>query len=120
MGKKFDKHSMVILGILVVAIVLFIPMFITPYKENDDTWFHLMNIGLIKNSIQENFWKGFSLKILPFVGNNFGYGTRLFYPPLAHTLGAYLSYFLELVQVPLVDALKIFHFVTFFLAGITM
>jgi len=120
MKKNQKEHIMYILGILFVTIILLLPFIISPYMENDDTWFHIMNIGLIKRSIEENFWNGFTLRILPFVGNNLGYGTRLFYPPLAHTIGAYLTYFTSFFNLNILDSLKIFHFLGMFLSGLTM
>lgn len=120
MRKVFQNHWKCILGIFLVTCVLLFPLFLNPYLENDDTWFHLMNIGLIRNMIHENFLGGLFGKILPFVGNGLGYGTRLFYPPLAHTFGAYLSYGLEFLNLDIVFSLKVFHFITLFLSGITM
>lgn len=120
MRKFFQKHGFALLGIFFISFVLLLPFFFHPYIENDDTWFHLMNIGLIKNMIQENFWSGLFGKILPFVGNGLGYGTRLFYPPLAHTLGAYLSYGLEFLHLDILTSLKIFHFLILFGSGLTM
>ncbi len=114
------KHWKPVLGIFLLSIVLMLPLFLHPYVENDDTWFHLMNIGLIRNMIHEDFWSGIFGRILPFVGNHLGYGTRLFYPPLAHTLGAYLSYGLEFFHLDILSSLKVFHFLTFFLSGLTM
>lgn len=120
MKEKLNKHFIMVLLILLISTILLLPMFLTTYKVNDDTWFHLMNIGLIKNGIKENFWNGFIMRILPFVGNNLGYGTRLFYPPLAHTLGAYLAYGLEFFNLNILWSLKIFHFITMFLSGLAM
>jgi len=120
MKTKLNKHWVYILGIFFVSIILLLPFFLNDYLVNDDTWFHLINIGLIKNCISENFFNGFFLKILPFVGNNLGYGTRLFYPPLAHTLASYLAYFLEFFSINILDSLKIFHFLSMFFSGVTM
>lgn len=120
MKEKIKKHSLSIIGIFLVSILLLLPMFLSPYLENDDTWFHIMNIGLIKNAITENFWNGFTLRILPYIAHNFGYGTRLFYPPLSHTLGAYITYFGEFFSLNILDSLKVFHFLGMFVSGLTM
>lgn len=120
MEKLKKKHSFYLILILFAAGILLLPMFCSPYIENDDTWFHLMNIGLIRNGIEKNFWQGFTMHILPFVGNNLGYGTRLFYPPLAHTLGAYLAYFLEFFGVGILESFKVFHFLEMALSGLVM
>ena len=117
MRKVFLNHWKAILGIFLISLILMTPFFLHPYVENDDTWFHLINIGLLRNMIHENFWSGIFGRILPFVGNGLGYGTRLFYPPLAHTLSAYLTYGLEFLNLDIVASLKVFIFLRCFSRG---
>ena len=116
--KKGNKKY--ILGIFAIAILLFLPMFLNPYYENGDTLYHVANLSSMVQVIQNNFFDGIFEKILPFIGNNFGYGTRLFYPPLAHTVTAYMAYFLDFFSIDMLDTMKIMHFLVFLFSGIIM
>ncbi len=114
------KNRLFILGLLIISLILFLPMFLNPYHVNNDTYYHVANIDVLVRMIKENFFDGFFGKIVPLIGNNFGYGTRLFYPPLSHTLLAYFTYFLSFLSVDLLTSMKIFHFLVFLLSGIIM
>ena len=116
--KKGNKKY--IFGILIISVLLFLPMFLNPYYQNGDTVFHVANISSMLHVIRNDFFGGIFEKILPFIANNFGYGTRIFYPPLAHTVTAYLAYFLEFLSIDLLDTMKIVHFLVFFCSGIIM
>ncbi len=119
--KWLKKHNRIYLtGIILISFLLFLPMFLNPYHVNNDTFFHIANADVIVKMINENFWNGLFQKIVPLIGNNFGYGTRLFYPPLTHTLLAYLAYFNQIFNINLVDSMKIFHFFVFLASGIVM
>lgn len=116
--KKGNKKY--ILGLFVISVILFLPMFMSPYYKNGDTVFHVANLSSMITVIKQNFWDGLFERILPFIANNFGYGTRLFYPPLAHTITAYLAYFLEFFSIDLLGTIKLVHFLVFFFSGIIM
>ncbi len=118
--KKIKEHKYPLVAIFLVSVILMLPMFLRSYTHNDDTWFHLINIGLIEKAIENNFFSGFTTKILPVLANSFGYGTRLFYPPLAHTLGAYLTYFLSFFQIGILGSMKVLHFLELLASGLTM
>ena len=51
--KKGNKKY--ILGIFVIAILLFLPMFLNPYYENGDTLYHVANLSSMVQVIQNNF-----------------------------------------------------------------
>lgn len=119
-NKLLDKHYIMVIGIFIVALGLLFPLFINKYHIGNDTMYHLTTISSIKDLIKTNFMSGITGKILPNIGNGFGYGSRLFYPPIFHTCTAYLSYFLETLGIGLTTCVKIFYLCTFFLSGITM
>lgn len=119
-NKLLDKHYIMVIGIFIVALGLLLPLFINKYHIGNDTMYHLATISSIKDLIKTNFMRGITGKILPNIGNGFGYGSRLFYPPIFHTCTAYLSYFLETLGIGLTTCVKIFYLCTFFLSGITM
>lgn len=119
-NKLLDKHYIMVIGIFIVALGLLFPLFINKYHIGNDTMYHLTTISSIKDLIKTNFMSGITGKILPNIGNGFGYGSRLFYPPIFHTCTAYLSYFLETLGIGFTTCVKIFYLCTFFLSGITM
>lgn len=119
-NKLLDKHYIMVIEIFIVALGLLLPLFINKYHIGNDTMYHLTTISSIKDLIKTNFMSGVTGKILPNIGNGFGYGSRLFYPPIFHTCTAYLSYFLETLGIGLTTCVKIFYLCTFFLSGITM
>ena len=116
----YKGNKKYILGIFVISVLLFLPMFLNPYYQNGDTLYHVANISSMVQVIQNDFFDGIFEKILPFIANNFGYGTRLFYPPLAHTITAYVAYFLNFLSIDLLDSMKIMHFFIFLFSGIIM
>jgi len=87
-------------------------LFANPLYRGHDTTFHVANILAIEELIEEG--KAFSL-VIPNVAYNLGYGTRIFYPPLAHTLTGVLSFLFSTTI-----AFKIVHFLTIFLSGVSM
>ena len=116
----YKGNKKYILGIFVISVLLFLPMFLNPYYQNGDTLYHVANISSMVQVIQNDFFDGIFEKILPFIANNFGYGTRLFYPPLAHTITAYVAYFLNLMSNDLLDRMKIMHYFINMFSGIIM
>ena len=109
------KKDIKFLGvILLVALIAMLPMFTSSYKSSHDTKFHLANIDSLTEQIKDNFF--FPSKIVGDIGNDFGYGTELFYPPLGHYSAAYIN---VVVDNP-VTSLKIVHFIGLLLSGITM
>ena len=90
-----------------------LPMFTTTYKSGHDTKFHLTNIISLTEQIEKNIIPS---GIVGHIGNDFGYGTDIFYPPLAHTSISYLN---VIVHNP-ISSIKIFYFFTLWISGITM
>jgi uncharacterized membrane protein len=92
---------------------LLLPFFIRSYKVGNDTYFHLTNIIAMINSMHYFIPR----TIIPNIAGIFGYGTRLFYPPFAHTLTAYISYIFHL---NVLISMKIYYLIVLFLSGVTM
>ena len=78
-----------ILIILAVSILAILPMVTSEYKSSHDTKFHLTNIDSLTTQIEKDFLN--PSKVVGNIGNDFGYGTNLFYPPLSHYPAAYLN-----------------------------
>ncbi len=109
--KKFDKNYLII---LLIAIVLILPLINNLYFYGHDTGFHIANITAMAKSL--NWSNLLNLKIVPIVCNNFGYGTGIFYPELAHFIAAI---FLENFDVTVFTSIKILNFIIMFLSGIS-
>ncbi len=109
------KKDIKFLGVIIlVALITMLPMFTSSYKSSHDTKFHLANIDSLTEQIKDNFL--FPSKIVGEIGNDFGYGTELFYPPLGHYSAAYIN---VIVDDPVIS-LEIVHFLGLLLSGITM
>lgn len=111
---NIKRNLLSLFVILLVSIITMLPMFLEPYKSGHDTKFHISNITSLTENIEDNFLK--PSPILPHIANDFGYGTGLFYPPLAHTATSYIN---TIVQSETIS-LKIVHFIGLFASGVTM
>lgn len=98
--------------IFLFSCFLAIPLFSNAFHLGHDTWFHIANVTAIEELVEMG--KGSSL-IVPSIAFDFGYGTRIFYPPLVHTITAVVGVLLN-TEV----AFKLVHFITIFLSGVTM
>ena len=107
------KNRLYVVLLFIVSLFAMMPMFTTSYKSSHDTKFHLTNIITLTEQIKkETFPSG----IVGNIGNDFGYATNLFYPPLAHTS---ISYMNVVINNPLIS-IKIFYLAILFLSGLTM
>ena len=111
------KNYQNILIIFVCTVIIMLPLFLNSYKSNHDTRFHVANILSLKEAIIEN---GIDSKILPNIAHNFGYGTRLFYPPLSHTVVAVTSIIFDKINLDFFFSLKSVHFIVMFLSGVIL
>lgn len=112
--KILSKNTINILILFLVSLLVMIPMFINLYHSGHDTIFHLCNVLNMTEQIKINFFN--PSKIVGVIANNFGYGTFIFYPPLAHMLVSYLYYFIGDVFL----SFKLIHLLSLFLSGVTM
>lgn len=100
--------------IFVITLLIMSPLlFSKNYIAGNDTEFHISNV----HSIYKNIIQGNISKILPVIAQNFGYGTGIFYPRLAHMSAAIFTIFLG---GNVVLSLKAIHFIVYFLSGIMM
>lgn|SRR5574344_1087799 len=112
--KRLKENKLYLLIIFVISILLLMPYFINSYHINDDTSFHIINVIEVMNQLRFNFFN--PAKVVGDIANNFGYGTSLFYPPLSHTLVAYISLLFNSVII----GFKVSNLLMLFLSGVTM
>ena len=88
------------------------------YIKGHDTDFHLSNITAIVDMLS---WDNLTVQEpLKYVGNNFGYGTRFFYPPLPHLTAAYITKILTVFNIDNVAiGMRITQWLILFASGIT-
>ena len=102
-----------------IIIFLFSLFMVSPiffnYFFGDDTTFHAANIAVRGSSLFNTF-----SKIIPEIGNNFGYGIGIFYPMLPHFLGGLFLNFISIFGLGEYAALKIIKFIAIFGSGISM
>lgn len=116
--KLKDKHSFYLILLFVVSFLILLPLFLRPYYAGHDTKFHIANILSIMDQIKMGNIP--TSPILGKIGYGLGYGTRLFYPPLAHTITAYIAYFLSNFHIGVLTSIQFVHFLVLFLSGISM
>ncbi len=107
------KYKYIII-IFLVSIISLSTYLIGPFKNNHDTKFHVINTLEVKAQIEKDFIYG--NKIVGGIANDFGYGTRLFYPPLGHTSIAYIDLVVNDIEI----SFKIFNVIILFASGVTM
>ncbi len=109
------KHIKYLLIIFLLSIISMMPMLSETHILGHDTNFHVANINAIHESIDEHFIPS---KILDKVGNNFGYATNIFYPPLPHTSTAYLTKLTSPFGFDTLDTLAVVYFLITFISAI--
>lgn len=108
------KNKKEILIIFSFSILVMLPYFFLPYIMGHDTEFHVANINAIVKNLR--FSHIFVQEPLPFIANNFGYGTRFFYPPLPHLTAAYIT---KIIGGNIILAMRLTQWLTIFFSGIT-
>lgn len=106
------KNYKYVLAILLFSLLIMIPV-IGNYYKGHDTYFHVANIESIASKI--SITNLLVQEPLPNIANDFGYGTRFFYPPLPQLLAAYITSVVGNVVV----GMRITEWLSFFLSGIT-
>ena len=112
---KFDKN---ILAILFVAFVIFSSYLFGGYFYGDDTFFHSAHLLAYMESF--NFSDLFGGSILPDVAYDFGYGTRIFYPPLGYNVIIVIYSVIKHFGFSIFLAIKLGYFLSMILSGIFM
>lgn len=113
---KNTKKSILIIFIFSIIIMLIdLP---NGYIKGHDTDFHLANITAIVEKIS---WNNLTVQEpLKYIGNDFGYGTRFFYPPIPHLTCAYITKILSIFNIGNVAiGMRITQWLTLLASGIT-
>ena len=71
---------------LLLILLFFAVWFNGKYHNGHDTMIHITNIKALFTTMSWN--NPFGSRILPFIANNYGYGSGIFYPPMANILPA--------------------------------
>lgn len=86
-----------------------------------DLLFHLGNVFALQVSFGFSHHSFASLAISPIIFHDYGYGTHLFYPPLAHFVPAIIAFLLSKIGIhSTLLAIRLFSFLTIFGSGTTM
>lgn len=110
---KNKKNLIYIILIVVAALIIMMPMFLNDYTNGHDTRFHVANIESITEQLKSG---NINPKILGNMGNDFGYGTELFYPPLPHVASALIN----LITNNTLISIKLVYFIGLLISGLTM
>ena len=116
--KSKQNHLLYIIGLFFIAFLVMVLFFIRSYHAGHDTKFHVANVLTIEEQVLEG--RVLTSPILDKIGYGLGYGTRLFYPPLAHTVTAYLSFVLSHIHFTVLDSFRFVHLLLLFFSGVTM
>ncbi len=113
--KKKIKY---ILTIFIFSIVIMLIDAHNGYIKGHDTEFHLANITAIVDQLS---WDNLTVQEpLKYVGNDLGYGTRFFYPPIPHLTAAYITKLLTIFNIDNVAiGMRITQWLTIFASGVT-
>ena len=113
--KKKIKY---ILTIFIFSIVIMLIDAHNGYIKGHDTEFHLANITAIVDQLS---WDNLTVQEpLKYVGNDLGYGTRFFYPPIPHLTAAYITKLLTIFHIDNVAiGMRITQWLTIFTSGVT-
>lgn len=109
MKKNFKYFAI----IFIFSLLIMLPALKDGYYKGHDTNFHVANISALAEQIS---WKNLIAKEpLSKIANNFGYGTRLFYPGIPHLIAAYFTKMWKSVTI----GMRITQWLTIFLSGVT-
>lgn len=114
---KSKKICILIIFMVSILIMLFDAH--NGYIKGHDTDFHVSNISAIVDQLS---WDNVTVQEpLKYMANDFGYGTRFFYPPIPHLLAAYIVKFLSIFHIGSITiGMRITQWITFFASGITL
>ena len=91
------NNKICILIIFMVSILIMLFDAHNGYIKGHDTDFHVSNISAIVDQLS---WDNVTVQEpLKYMANDFGYGTRFFYPPIPHLLAAYIVKFLSIFHI---------------------
>ena len=97
---------------LLIILLYFARWFNKKYHNNHDTMIHMTNIKALFTTM--SWSKPFGSKILPFIADNYGYGSGIFYPPLANILPTLFYRFTSLFSINVFFGMKLYYiFITY-------
>ena len=107
-----------ILAIFIFSIIIMLIDVHNGYIKGHDTDFHLSTITAIVDQLS---WDNLTVQEpLKYIGNDLGYGTRFFYPPIPHLTAAYITKILSIFHIGNVAVgMRITQWLTFFASGVT-
>ena len=117
--KLYNKYKAYII-IFLIAFCIFIPYMQKGIIKGDDYICHTSNIFSIDKYISFKDSNFFPQKINPIMANNTGYGNALFYPQLGYWSTIIIHLIIKRFGFSLISSIKVFEFVTVFLAGTMM
>ena len=86
-----------ILAIFIFSIIIMLIDVHNGYIKGHDTDFHLSTITAIVDQLS---WDNLTVQEpLKYIGNDLGYGTRFFYPPIPHLTAAYITKILSILHI---------------------
>ena len=116
--KIWSKIDKFVLVIFIVSLFIFGSNIFGGYHLGHDTQIHLSNLeAWISNFKISDI---FPSKIVPIVGNDFGYGTGIFYPPFGEWLTIYVFKIVSLFGFGIFFAIKVSYLIGMFLSGLFM
>lgn len=107
-----------ILAIFIFSVIIMLIDVHNGYIKGHDTDFHLATITAIVDQLS---WDNLTVQEpLKYIGNDLGYGTRFFYPPIPHLTAGYITKLLSIFNIGNVAVgMRITQWLTFFASGVT-
>lgn len=119
-----QKHTHTLFIIALLSIISFIystHLSLSLVPKGYDLLFHLGNVFALQVAFDFKHISLASFGISPLLFHDYGYGTHLFYPPLAHFIPAMISFLLSKVGVDsTLLAIRLFSFLSIFGSSLTM
>ena len=119
-----SRYKNISLFVVVLALVSFIystHLNLTLIPKGYDLLYHLGNVFALQIKFDFIHNSLASFGISPLIFHDYGYGTHLFYPPLAHLIPALISFLLTKIHInSTLLAIRLFSFLTIFCSGAAM
>ena len=97
---------------MLIILLFYAVWFNKTYYNGHDTMIHMTNIKALFTTM--NWSKPFGSKILPFIADNYGYGSGIFYPPLANIIPTLFYRFTSLFSENVFFGMKLYYiFITY-------
>lgn len=118
---KYQKSLLIIFLLFIASLIYSTHLSIEYIPKGYDLLFHLGNVFALQIKYGFSTSSLASFGISPVIFHDYGYGTHLFYSPLAHIIPALISFFLSKIGIgSTILALRLFSLLTFFLSALSM